>query len=70
MTDPSETAEHAGRSNLRERLLPGQAYEEEIAAALDCSRRTVQRLNLPFKRIGKRRTYSISEAREALRRHA
>jgi hypothetical protein len=33
---------------LREALLPGLAFEDEIAEALNCSRRTVQRLRCPL----------------------
>jgi hypothetical protein len=44
---------------LREALLPGLAFEDEIAEALNCSRRTVQRLRLPFVRVGMRRAYSL-----------
>jgi hypothetical protein len=53
---------------IREALLPDHAYEDELAEALDCSRRKVQRLGLPFVKIGARRAYSISGSRDVLRR--
>ena len=34
---------------IREALLPGGAFEWELAAALDCSRRKVQELKLPLR---------------------
>lgn len=54
--------------SLREQLLPDSAFEEEIAEALACSRRTVQRFELPYDRVGQRRVYSISGSRTRLRR--
>jgi hypothetical protein len=68
---PSERMEPANREtvpSLRERLLPGVAFEDEVAKALNCSRRTVQRLGLPFVRIGKRRGYLVSGAHDEIRR--
>jgi hypothetical protein len=53
---------------LRDELLPDQAFEEEIAAALACSRRTVQRLNLPYVKVGTRRIYIVSGSRDVLQR--
>jgi hypothetical protein len=68
-TEPSAPDDPPGAApNLREQLLPDIAFEEEMADALDCSRRTVQRLGLPYVRIGKRRGYSVSRAREELKR--
>lgn len=51
---------------LRETLLRGLAPEEEVAEALDVSRRTIQRLGLPYIRIGRRRMYVIAAARERI----
>jgi hypothetical protein len=66
---PAEPATPPGRSErLRDELLPDQAFEEEIAAALACSRRTVQRLNLPYVKVGTRRIYIVSGSRDVLQR--
>ena len=68
---PTEAPEPDNRRgaapNLREQLLPNIAFEEEVANALNCSRRTVQRLGLAFVRIGKRRGYLVSKAHEELK---
>jgi hypothetical protein len=42
---------------LRERLIPDGASEEEIAKALRKCRRSVQRLGLPFRKVGRTRIY-------------
>ena len=66
---PAEPATPPGRAErLRDELLPDQAFEEEIAAALACSRRTVQRLNLPYVKVGTRRIYIVSGSRDVLQR--
>ena len=67
-TLPAESAKSSSSGNLRQRLLPDWEFEEEMAAALGVSRRTVQRLGLPFERVGKRRAYQVSGSREVLRR--
>ena len=54
-------------AQLRDELLPGGAFEWELAAALDCSRRKIQQLGLPFDRIGGTRIYRVAGARKVLR---
>jgi hypothetical protein len=51
---------------LREALLPGWAYEDDVAAALKISRRTVQRLGLPYAHVGPHRVYHVSGASAVL----
>jgi hypothetical protein len=48
------------------RLLEGLATESEIAQELGTSTRTVQRLNLPFLKLGARRYYDIEKCRAAI----
>ena len=45
-------------------------FEDEIAVALRCSGRTIQRLELPYVVIGNRRLYDLRRAAEKLRRLA
>ena len=53
---------------IRDELLPDGALEEEIAQAINCSPRQVQRLNLPYKKLGAKRVYDVSGARDIVRR--
>jgi hypothetical protein len=55
---------------LREELIPGGAFENEIAEALNCSGRQVQRLHLPFVKIGIRHVYDVPGSRDVLRRRS
>ncbi len=67
ITDPMPELRKPSRSRverLRDELLPNGAFEEEIAEALNCSERQVQRLRLPFRKIG---IYDVPGSREALR---
>ena len=51
---------------IRGELLAGLATDDEIAAALNVSVRTVYRLALPFTKVGARRYYDVAKCREAL----
>jgi hypothetical protein len=51
---------------LREELMPDGAFEWEVAAALGCSRRKVQRLDLPYRKVGSTRIYNVTGSRKAL----
>jgi hypothetical protein len=54
-------------AQLRDELLGRKAAtEKEIAQALGRSRRAVQRMNLPFVRIGRTRFYDVPGARQVL----
>ena len=55
---------------LRAALLGDAATEAEIAIALNCSRRKVQRLGLPFERVGRTRLYDVPGARLMLQRRS
>ena len=53
---------------IRELLgLQESCLEYELAEVLDCSQRTVQRLDLPYRVIGGRRFYDLRGAAERLR---
>jgi hypothetical protein len=52
---------------LRTMLLDGLAPEQEVADALGVSTRTVQRLGLPFIRLGRRRMYVVDGSRKKIR---
>jgi hypothetical protein len=67
-TKPTTSAPtQAERINrLRDELLEGWAFPEEIAEAIGRSVRTVERMNLPFKRLGARRIHRIADARAVL----
>jgi hypothetical protein len=53
---------------IRELLgLQESCLEYELAEVLDCSQRTVQRLDLPYRVIGGRRFYDLRAAAERLR---
>src|SRR4051794_8555681 len=60
------TPEDERIARLRGELLQGWAFPEEIAPAIGRSVRTVERLNLPFKRLGARRIHRIADARAAI----
>jgi hypothetical protein len=47
--------------------LGNTASTEELAAALRCSDRTVQRLGLPYRLVAGRRAYDLSAAAKRLR---
>ena len=64
---PPDANEHDA-GHVRNALLQGFAPEGHIAAALGVSMRTVQRLDLPFVRIGIRRYYDLAKSREKLLR--
>ena len=53
---------------LRDELFPNGALEGEMAVALDCSERQVQRLLLPFWKLGTKQIYNVPGSREVLRR--
>jgi hypothetical protein len=58
-------------SELRKLLgLDATGFEDELAAVLRCSGRTVQRLELPFLVVGNKRLYDLRIAAEKLRRLA
>ena len=59
-----------GVGTLRAMLLDGLAPEQELADALDVSTRTVQRLGLPFIRMGRRRLYILDGVRKRIRLEA
>ena len=66
---PTDDATRVSRVDLlREKLLPNGAFEDEMAAALQCSRRQIQRLGLPFTKNGETRIYDVPGSREAIRR--
>jgi hypothetical protein len=62
-------ARSARIEQIRGELLPGGAFEFEIAEALNCSTRHVKRLNLPFRKFGSRRIYDVPGSREVIRNH-
>jgi hypothetical protein len=58
-------------SELRKLLgLDATGFEDELAAVLRCSGRTVQRLELPFVVVGNKRLYDLRVAAVKLRRLA
>ena len=60
--------ERSRLDRIRDELLPGGAFEDEVAAALNCSRRYVQKLGLPYRKSGDVRIYDIAGAREVIQR--
>jgi hypothetical protein len=67
-TEPAGTAKPSARvSQIRDALRPNCAFEWEVAEALNCSRRKIQLLGLPFEKIGGTRIYNVLAVREALR---
>jgi hypothetical protein len=65
---PAETARPSDRiSQIRDALMPNCAFEWEVAEALNCSRRKIQLLGLPYEKIGGTRIYNVLAVREALR---
>lgn len=67
--DTSLNERHSTRvERIRDELFPDGALEEEIAQAINCSPRQVQRLNLPYKKLGTKRVYDVSGARNIVRR--
>ena len=68
---PSRKLTPERERELREQLgIAGTAFEEELAEALHCSGRTVQRLDLPYWVIASRRLYDLRGAAEKLRQLA
>jgi hypothetical protein len=68
MTD--NTGPHDQAKRLRYELLGNGRTEQEIAAALNCSTRKVQRLGLPFRKVGSTRIYDIEGAAALLQRRS
>jgi hypothetical protein len=58
-------------AELRKLLgLEGTGFEDELAEALRCSTRTIQRYGLPYTVIGNKRLYDLRGAGEKLRQIA
>jgi hypothetical protein len=51
---------------LREEILGRKVPEDQLAAALGKSRRSVQRMGLPFVKVGRTRFYDVHAARQVL----
>jgi hypothetical protein len=67
-TTPAGVAKPSARINqIRDALMPDCAFEWEVAEALNCSRRKIQLLGLPYEKIGGTRIYNVLAVREALR---
>ena len=73
MTTPTQRNPLHGPTPEREREirdllgLAGLAFEDELAIALRCSPRTVQRLDLDYAVVGNKRLYDLRIAAEKLR---
>lgn len=67
MTTEQFTASTGDRiERLRQALIGNGALEREVAEALGKSRRSVQRLGLPFRKVGATRVYDVTASRLAL----
>jgi len=64
MATQAEVRERIAR--IRRAVLPAECTEQDLAAALEVSRRTVQRLGLPYRRIGHRRYCDIQASARVL----